>query len=123
MGDVTINDASGNIQAQVEQTCDTCYYFTDGDLSTAVEIDCDTGHTIGPDGPDGPSQPSDKGTPWYKHWVVIGTLIIIGVLIILGFGIGYYYKHKKVAQPEIEVYDPSDAYYNFDFSDFDFSGY
>jgi len=122
MGDITVRDTSDNIQAQIKETCDTCYSFTDNDLTTSRQIDCDTGYIIEPDGPKEPSdEPEEK--PWYKRLVVIATLIIIGVLVLLGFGVGYYYRHKKVARPEVEVYDPTDAYYNFDFSDFDFSGY
>jgi hypothetical protein len=119
IGDVTVE---GNVAVELNNQCGQCYTFTD-DISDATQIDCD-GSAYNPDQPDQPDQPyQPEGKPWYKHWIVIAALIIIGVLVLLGFGIGYYYKHKKVAQPEVEVYDPTDAYYNFDFSDFDFTGY
>ncbi len=122
-GGITVNDVSVSVgQKSYNQVCDVCYKFTDGDLDTAVEINCQTGNPFGPDGPGRPDY-GEGGKPWYKRWVTIITLIIVGVLTLLGFGIGYYYNHKKVVQPEVEVYDPTDAYYNFDFSDFDFSGY
>jgi len=123
IGDVDVNNINSDTQVQMETICDACYSFTDNNLSTAVQVNCD-GTPWSPDQPTKPTQPTDdKGKSWYKNWIVVGALIIIGVLVLLGFGIGYYYRHKKVVQPEIEVYDPSDAYYNFDFSDFDFSGY
>ena len=125
-GDVTVNDVEGCVGSTTfDQVCDTCYTFTGGDLSNSVQLDCQTGNLLHPDEPDQPDQARDgkDGKPWYKHWITIATLIIVGVLVILGYGISYYYRHKKVVQPEIEIYDPTDAYYNFDFSDFDFSGY
>ncbi len=122
-GDITVNDVNDCVGSTTfDQVCDTCYTFTGGDLSNSVQLNCQTGNPLHPDEPDQPDQAGD-GKPWYKHWITIATLIIIGVLILLGFGIGYYYRHKKVVQPEVEVYDPTDAYYNFDFSDFDFRGY
>jgi len=118
IGDVSV---TGQAQVDISSNCDQCYSFTDN-IAESKQINCD-GSDWDPTQPDGPTKDQPDGKSWYKHWIVIGALIIIGVLVLLGFGIGYYYRHKKVVQPEIEVYDPSDAYYNFDFSDFDFSGY
>nr|QBK85763.1 MAG: hypothetical protein LCMAC101_03580 [Marseillevirus LCMAC101] len=122
IGDVTINTDKPPISVDINNNCSQCFQFTDT-IANSIQIECD-GSDYNPDYPGGqPDQPEEEeeeGRPWYKRWITIITVIIIAVLLVLGFGIGYYYRHKKVAVPEVEVYDPSDAYYDFDFSDYDF---